>query len=140
MPTILDWLGLKIPHTCDGRSLSSFIGGSKPENWRMEARSEHDFSDIPDQDPETALGLQSPECSYAVIRDRRWKYVHFAALPPLLFDLQNDPNEMHDLAGDPAHAGIMLDYAQKMLSWRLRHAERTLTHMQLTARGVVARV
>jgi arylsulfatase A-like enzyme len=119
--------------------LSSFIGGSKPENWRMEARSEHDFSDIPDQDPETALGLQSPECSYAVIRDRRWKYVHFAALPPLLFDLENDPNEMDNLAGDPAHAAIVLDYAQKMLSWRLRHAERTLTHMQLTSRGVVSR-
>jgi arylsulfatase A-like enzyme len=75
-----------------------------------------------------------------VIRDRRWKYVHVAALPPLLFDIQNDPTEMHNLAADPAHAGIMLDCAQKMLSWRLRHAERTLTHMQLTARGVVARV
>lgn len=139
MPTILDWLGLTIPHTCDGRSLLPFIAGSAPENWRTEAHWEHDFRDIPDQDPESALGLHSDECAYAVIRDRRWKYVHFAALPPLLFDIRNDPTEMHNLAADPAHAAVMLNCAQKMLSWRLRHAERTLTHMHLTAKGVVAR-
>ena len=38
-----------------------------------------------------------------VIRDERFKYVHFASLPPLLFDLTADPIEMKDLAGDPAH-------------------------------------
>jgi arylsulfatase A-like enzyme len=139
MPTILDWLGLKVPRACDGRSLLSFVAGNAPADWRQEARWEHDFREIPSQDPETALGLASDDCSYAVIRDRRWKYVHFAALPPLLFDIANDPTEMHDLSRDPAHAGIMLDYAQKMLSWRLRHAERTLTGMHLTSRGVVSR-
>src|SRR5690606_27046003 len=47
---------------------------------------EHDFRTVVTQQAERALGIGSDECSYAVIRDRRYKYVHFAALPPLLFD------------------------------------------------------
>jgi hypothetical protein len=34
---------------------------------------------------------------------------------------------------------VVLAYAQKMLSWRLIHAERTLTNMQLTRQGLVSR-
>jgi arylsulfatase A-like enzyme len=139
MPTILDWLGRDAPRACDGRSLQSFLGGGDPENWRQEAHWEHDFRDIPDQDAEIALGLDSDDCSYAVVRDRRYKYVHFAALPPLLFDVANDPSEMVNLAEDPAHTKVVLEYAQKMLSWRLKHADRALTGMQLTSHGVVSR-
>ena len=72
----------------------------------------------------------------AILRGKKWKYVHFAALPPLLFDLENDPDEMNDLSKDPAHAGIMLEMAQKMLSWRLRHQEHVLTDLHNSPRGV----
>ena len=33
----------------------------------------------------------------------------------------------------------MLEYAQKMLSWRMEHDERTLTRFFLTSAGVVER-
>jgi arylsulfatase A-like enzyme len=138
MPTILDWLGLKTPRQCDGRSLLPFLQGATPQGWRTEAHFEHDFRDVPDQVPERALHLHSDDCNYAAIRDHRYKYVHFAALPPLLFDIAADPGETRNLADDPAHATVALEYARKMLSWRLRHAERTLTGMHLTARGVIA--
>ena len=49
-----------------------------------------------------------------------------AALPPLLFDLTEDPFETRDLAGDPAHAAIARDYAQGLLSWRMRHGSNAL--------------
>ena len=39
-----------------------------------------------------------------MLRDERWKYVHFHGFPPQLFDLVNDPEERLDLAGDPAYA------------------------------------
>ena len=74
-----------------------------------------------------------------IIRGRRWKYVHFAALPSLLFDLENDPTEMNNLAQDPKHASVVLDYAQRMLSWRMRYAERTLTNLHLWREGVLDR-
>ena len=63
----------------------------------------------------------------------------FTALLPLLFDLESDPDDLHDLAGDPAHVTTVLDYAQKMLSWRMAHDERTLTGIQLTPNGPIER-
>ena len=46
------------------------------------------------------------ECSLCVIQDARWKYVHFAALPALLFDLVADPQQMRNLAEEPGHEGV----------------------------------
>ncbi len=139
MPTILDWLGLDVPRACDGRSLLPLLRGRMPEDWREAVFFEHDFRTVATQRAETALGISSDQCSYAAIRDRRYKYVHFAALPPLLFDLAGDPHEMENLAGRPDMAATVAAYARKMLDWRLIHADRTLTNMQLTANGVVSR-
>jgi hypothetical protein len=63
--------------------------------------------------------------------------VHFAGLPPLLFDLQEDPGECVDRATDPSLAGIRLGMAERMLSWRARHLDRRLTGLELTRNGVV---
>jgi len=68
-----------------------------------------------------------------------FKYVHFAALPPLFFDLENDPAELHNLAGDSSYAHLILEYAQKMISWRMINDERTLTHMMVGPSGVIER-
>jgi choline-sulfatase len=38
-----------------------------------------------------------------MLRKGRWKYVHCVRYAPQLFDLENDPEEMVDLAGDPVH-------------------------------------
>jgi arylsulfatase A-like enzyme len=87
--------------------------------------------------PETTLGVGFDECSLSVIRGRRYKYIHFTGLDPLLFDLEFDPDEYNNLANDPAHAAVVLEYAQKMLSWRMSHNERTLTGFKLTPAGMV---
>ncbi len=135
MPTILDWLGLDVPLQCDGESLLPFLEDQRPARWRTEAHFEYDFRDIEHQVPETALGLTSDQCTLAVIRDRGWKYVHFPALPPLLFDLGEDPQEFVNRAEDPACREVMLRYAQKMLTWRMEQADRTLARTFLTENG-----
>ena len=89
--------------------------------------------------PESALGLAMDDCSLAVVQDEDWKYVHFAALPPLLFNLRTDPGQFRDLAQDPAHAPQIARYAQKMLDWRLRHAEKTLTGYAASPDGLTWR-
>ncbi len=89
------------------------------------------------QSAEAALGLASDQCALNVIRDACYKYVHFTALPPLLFDLRRDPNEFHNLANDPGHREQMLRYAQKLLSWRMEHEEQVLSNTLLTADGPV---
>ncbi len=74
-----------------------------------------------------------------IIRDEKFKYVHFTSLPPLLFDLEKDPQEFVNRANDPAYLPVVLHYAQKMLSWRMNHDEQTLTHISITDEGPVVR-
>jgi arylsulfatase A-like enzyme len=88
---------------------------------------------------EQSLGLTQHQCSLNVLRDDRYKYVHFTNLPPLFFDLQQDPNEFVNQANNPDYLPLVLEYAQKMLSWRMNHDEQTLTHLALTDNGVVSR-
>ena len=140
MPTILEWLGLEVPAACDGTSLLPFcqgLSGPKVQDWRAEAHAAFDFRHFPGLEGGRTLGLAPDQCSANLIWDRRYKYVHFAGLPPLFFDLETDPHEFHDLADDPAHHELVLEYAQKMLSWRMSHDERTLTNIRLGPGGMV---
>lgn len=139
LPTILDWLDAEIPRQCDGRSLLPFARDEPPADWRDAVHYEFDFSDVFYSQPEAALGLNMDECSLAVVRDENYKYVHFTALPPLFFDLRDDPHQFVNRAADPAYAPLVRDYAQKMLDWRLRFAERTLTGFRASPEGLVVR-
>ena len=139
MPTVLDWLGGVVPRACDGRTLVPFLRTGRPARWRTELHYEYDFRDVHYSSPEAELGLTMDECSLLVVQDERWKYVHFAALPPLLFDLAADTGQFRNLADDPGHAEIVAEYAQKALSWRMNHAERTLTHFRSSPRGLEVR-
>ncbi|MGE0559482.1 MAG: sulfatase-like hydrolase/transferase [Burkholderiales bacterium] len=48
-------------------------------------------------------------CGAFMIRHGQWKYIHYATVPPMLFDLKNDPFELKDLGRDPAHAGVVAE-------------------------------
>ena len=152
MPTILDWLGIDTPAQCDGRSLAPFVspdpddepvdsvGPAGPTDWRREVHWQWDFRSPVSHAAEDMLGLTMEQCTLDVIRDHRWKYVHLAGAPPVLFDLVADPDQFVNRADDPAYAPIVAEYAGKLLSWRMRHADRTLTSTELTPRGPVTRV
>jgi len=141
MPTILDWLDIEPPVQCDGRSLLQPVrAGEMPHDWRSEAHWEFDFRDVVEGElAENALGLTQHQCNLNVIRDHQYKYVHFTGLPPLFFDLEKDPGEMVNEVNNPEYQSLVLEYAQKMLSWRMNHDEQTLTHLALTEDGVVSR-
>ena len=136
---LLEWLGLPIPRQCDGRSLLGFCDGQPPTDWRTEVHYEFDFRDLYYSKPESALGVPMDKCSLAVVQDENFKYVHFAALPPLLFDLRKDPGQFVNRAGDPAYAARLAEYSAKMLDWRLGFADRTLTGYRATPNGLEVR-
>lgn len=136
MPTILDVLGSPVPHACDGASLAPFLRGEAPSLWRQAAHWEFDFRNVCTLDAEAALGLTPDQCNLTVIRDERFKYVHFCALPPLFYDLKDDPHEQVNRAGDAACQRDLLSCAQAMLSWRMLHADRELTNMRAGANGL----
>ncbi|HJW42195.1 MAG TPA: alkaline phosphatase family protein [Rhizomicrobium sp.] len=140
MPTMLEAIGAAIPLQCDGVSLRPFVEGrGAPANWRSEAHWEFDFRDPTDDTAERELSLTLHQCTMNIIRGTQYKYVHFTKLPPLLFDLEKDPGEFVNRATDPAYLPVMLECAQKLLSWRMNHDEQTLTHISLGPDGPVAR-
>ena len=140
MPTMLDWLNLEIPSQCDGLSLMPIINSGKvPQNWRSEVYWEFDFRSVIDDSVENYFGITAHQCNLAVVRDEQYKYVHFGALSPLFFDLKNDPHEFVNQAQNPSYQSLILEYAQKMLSWRMNHAHRGLTETFLSDAGPVTR-
>jgi arylsulfatase A-like enzyme len=137
MPTILEWIGVTPPVQCDGASLLPLVRGEEPSQWRDAVHWEWDFRDPTGRYTKEMFGLAVDECSLAVLRDERGKYVHFTGLPPVFYDLEADPDELENRAGDPAYAATVLGYAQRLLSLRMRHAERTLTGVLVTPMGVI---
>ncbi|MVA74036.1 sulfatase-like hydrolase/transferase [Agrobacterium vitis] len=138
MPTLLDRMGVSPLNHQDGGSLLPFLAGTRPDDWRDHAFWEFDFREVVTNSTENALGLKSSQCNLAVIRDEKFKYVHFAGMPPLLFDLQADPGELTNLAEDPAYGAIRLHYAEKLLSLRAEHLDQTLAYTELCDEGPVS--
>lgn len=135
MPTLCERLGTVPANHVDGRSLMPFVNGEQPPAWRDAAFWEFDFRDIANGGPESFFRLRSSECNLAVLRDAAFKYVHFAGLTPLLFDLEKDPMELRNVAEEPAYLRTRLDYAEKLLCLRARHLDQTLAYTVLTEDG-----
>lgn len=138
-PTLTEALGVAPGHAGDGRALTSWLDGEVPDDWRDAVHWEFDFRDVSGQSVERATGLDSVSLNLAVLRTERYKYVHFAALPPLLFDNLADPANLVNLATDPAFLAVRLEMAEKLLSWRAKHLDQTLALKELTGDGVVSR-
>jgi len=49
-------------------------------------------------------------CGIFMLRKNRWKYVYYPENnPDLLFDIESDPQELHNLSGDPAFQPVRND-------------------------------
>ena len=141
LPTICEWLGIEVPLQADGYPLQPFLrGDGAPEGWRTAAHWSWDFADPATRLAEQYLGVPMAHCALDVERGSDTKYVQFAAestvLPPLLFDLTTDPRQLHDLvqAGEAAEKGW--EATQRLLRWRMRYVERTLTGHMLGPGGM----
>lgn len=134
-PTILELFGVPIPRQCDGHSLGPHLRGGVASDWRDAVHFEFDFRH---SEAESTLGLPMESACLGVIRDERYKYVHFADLPELLFDLASDPGELENIAEE--NPDLVARYAKRLLSWRMKTTDKTLSHMRITAdQGLVTR-
>jgi choline-sulfatase len=51
-----------------------------------------------------------------MIRHQQYKYVYYVDYPPQLFNLETDPEELHDLAADPRHAVVLADCHARLVA------------------------
>ena len=80
---------------------------------------------------EERFGLLPDECSLVIIRDADYKYVHMTALPPLFFDLKQDPVVFKNSVEDPDYREVVLKYSGKMISWMMNHRDRVLANINI---------
>lgn len=115
VPTFVESVG-ETPayHRLEGKSLQPLLFGSESgdESWRDAVFSEIDYSTYQAQD---ILDSEIDRSRGYMLRSRRWKYVHFTGYPPQLFDLQNDPDEFHDLGQDLEHKPVCEDMHRRLL-------------------------
>jgi arylsulfatase A-like enzyme len=138
-PTFLEALGDdpdRHTHRLEGRSLVSLLHGQAPAGWRQCVFSEYDYSM---SQTAVRLGIAPRDARLFMAADRRWKYVHAMGFRPMLFDLENDPNEFHDLGDDASHAAETRRWAGIVAQWGLRLSQRT-TLSEADIRGMRGKV
>ncbi|MCB4820438.1 sulfatase-like hydrolase/transferase [Roseicella aerolata] len=124
VPTILEALGCDpASHVVEGRSLLPLLRGEAPEGWRDFAVSELDWTF---RGARRRLGHPTGQHMAWMVRTARWKYVHWTdGYRPQLFDLQQDPEEFHDLGADRTLVGVRDAMRHRLLTWFTRLKSRT---------------
>ena len=133
-PTILEWLGAEIPIDWNGQSLMYNIDDQYNKLSNKEyVVFDYDFRENTSFVKDKKLAPE--QCNLSVIRNHKWKYVHFPSMPNLLFDLENDPNEINNLANEKEFQEIKNQLLSTLLSHRMVHQERQLSNTKLSSLG-----
>lgn len=134
LPTLATTLDLDVPRQCDGLPLTEFLDGNAPATWRDAASWEFDwrYALIPLDANPWPWDRRLEECNLAVHRTDDTAYVQFGDGTSMCFDIATDPT-WRTLVSDPAR---ILRMAQRMLTWRSRHLDRTHTGLLVQSGGV----
>jgi arylsulfatase A-like enzyme len=123
-PTFVEIAGGQVAdHVLEGRSLLPILQGRTDDTGRDFVVCEYDYSASPvarklDEGPKDGFMF--------MIADKRWKMVHFeAGYRPMLWDLENDPQELVDLGDSPDHEAVLDMMYDRLLWWACRPAART---------------
>lgn len=112
LPTFLDAAGLQKPQIMDGTSMLNVL---KNKSWRKMLDLEH--SQIYEMDN-----------AWVALTDGQYKYIYFTLTgQQQLFDLQDDPNEMNDLASEE----VFENNKNRIKSWRrkmIKHLQKRGEH------------
>jgi arylsulfatase A-like enzyme len=109
-PTLVAAAGIAVPGVMQGRDLSPLYLSARAPDWRDEFFYEHP----------TVTSKNRIPASQGVVR-LDWKYIEWPEFGVRqLFDLRDDPGEMRNLAGQPAHAGQEQRMRQRLDEWRRR--------------------
>ncbi|MBN2577749.1 MAG: sulfatase-like hydrolase/transferase, partial [Pirellulales bacterium] len=98
-PTICDLTGIDVPEAVEGRSLAPVIRGQREELYAYVFGHYRDVQ--------------------RMVRSDRWKLIRYPRIDRWqLFDLQNDPHELHDLIGKYEYAEVVSRLKGALSRWR----------------------
>src|SRR3954470_2030456 len=131
-PTFIEFFSGKAPdHILEGRSLLPLLCGEKPADWRSHVFSEYDYAM---QDVRLMLGQPIERCRLFMEFDGRWKYIHASGFRPMLYDLENDPQELDDRGADPSCADVIARLQAALFDWALHPKSHiTTSNEKITA-------
>ncbi len=98
VPTVCDYVGIQPPPQQRGRSLRGLLEGKSPD-WASFLAAE-------------------VQRTGRMIRTERYKYIAYHGDPvEQLFDMQQDPGETRNLAGQSQQAGVLDDHRKMLRDW-----------------------
>jgi arylsulfatase A-like enzyme len=96
-PTMLDYAGVPWPRSMQGDSLRPLVEKAFVAKWRGDWLYEHHYG------PKIIPPSEG-------VRTKRWKYIRYVNESPVveeLFNLQRDPTEHRNLAGDANQSAML---------------------------------
>ncbi|MBM4063284.1 MAG: sulfatase [Planctomycetes bacterium] len=116
-PTFLDLAGVPLPAGLHGRSLVPLLEGKVPQDWRS-AIYYHFYE---------SQAVHQVAAHYGV-RTERYKLIRYYEPQwdcQELFDLQQDPEELRNVAGDPAYAEVRAGLERRLAELRRQYGDGT---------------
>ena len=99
MPTLCEYAGTEPPGQMRGLSLRGLL----------------ETGDVPERDD---VVVEAYHGQGQALRSRRYKYIAFNNDPvELLFDMDADPGETRNLAGDVHYAEVLADHRERLKTW-----------------------
>ena len=146
--TVLDAIGApKLPRS-RGRSFLGLLQEPGAVSWEDIAFSEY-CTDSTSEALSGGMRAPLPEAGkngwrHRMVRHGDWKLVYYNGMEPQLFNLEEDPVEMHDLASDPGFRNVRNDLVSEVLEeWdpdavasEMEAAQRDIQVMTTWARNV----
>jgi len=133
VPTCLAALGQPThEHLVEGCSLLPLLRGGSTDSWRDAVFSELDYSF---REARRILQRGPRDCRAMMVRTDRWKYVWWDGFRPMLYDLVNDPRELHDLGADAGHGAVRREMEERLAAWlKARKTRVTVDDAYIEAR------
>ena len=113
-PTFLELAGVPVPQHMQGLSMVPMLKGEQPAKWRKDWL--YEYYEYPgSHDVRKNRG----------VRTDRYKFIHYYEPPEEfeMYDLQEDPGELHNLYGDPRHAALARDLRRRIDELRRETAD-----------------
>lgn len=143
VPTFIEALGGEvspIDQWLEGSSLRPLLHGTGTlDRTAAICEADYGFVEASNYLPETD---DTRRRRATMLRTDRYKYILSETGPNLLYDLDEDPSELYDRAGDPALATVQSELHEQLFDWfRMRRHDATTTErlLDMGARGFTAR-